>query len=288
MVLTEDTLGLSSVIIPRAGVVYQGHQFSPAVRAVSEPRAGGDGTSDLTANLDAGAFSLNLVFPGGDRSLIDEIGAFLDPSLRPVLTVTDSGWSGDRQLILRFDSGSPPVELGTGLRRNWQVQWVVPAGKWQAADPVLVTVAAFIESSTGLVYDTTGVAFTSAGLSFPATSAVPPTQTTNPGGMKCGWTGRLYGPAAGPKLATDIPGLGITRALEWGDDTVLNAGDYIYVDSDQRIALLNGESDVSGDLIFDSLDWWPIRRGPNTIRYYPSSAGAAAQAQLSYLPAWAI
>ena len=39
-------------------------------------------------------------------------------------------------------------------------------------------------------------------------------------------------------------------------------------------------------LNFATTDWWTLSPGLNALRYYPVTADAGAQAQLSYRPAW--
>jgi hypothetical protein len=287
--LAEPVSGRVSTIWPRQGVAYQGHQFAPTVRAVSDDRVAGDGQVDSTAFLSAGAFTLTLRLYDGTRAVIDDIGSYLHPSLRPVLTVTDDEWSDGRTLTLRYDNGFPPVELGVGRTRNIALSWQVPNGKWEAATPVSAVVNAqtIVDPNNptpqGLSWGTTGVLWTLSGaLWLPAQGVTGPSEVVNPGGSPVDWTARLYGPCSGPKLANDLAGL----TLEWDGSVVLGAGEYIDVDSSTWAAVLNSDPSQVPKLNFATSKWWQMLPGTNLIRYYPDTAGAGCQAQITFKPGW--
>lgn len=287
MTLTEPVSGRVSQLIPRAGVAYQGHQFAPTVRAVTEDRTGSDGAVDRSRYLGAGAFTLTLKLYSGTRSLIDEIGSFLHPGYRTVLTVWDSEWSLPRQLTLRYDSGSPPIELGVGLIRNLAVSWQVPGGVWEQAGSLTeLDVPVSLPSTAGLTMTTASglVMTTASGLVMHSTVQPGEFQATNPGTVPSQWTANLYGPCSGPRFANDSAGL----TLEFAPGLAVPAGSFIALDSAARSALLNNDprSPVLASLNFGSSDWWTLQPGVNELRYYPSTGALPAYAQVFYRPAW--
>jgi hypothetical protein len=287
LVLSDPDRGITSQVMPRPGVAFQGLSAAGTVRAVTESRQGGHGTRDTTASFDDAAVTLTLRLWQNTRALLDEFAAFLHPAARPVLVVTDTEWAQPRQLQLRFDSGNSPVELGVGQTRNVQYAWRAPAGVWEAAAQVSVNAPAIIEGDTGgLLWTTTGISWTTAGVLWVPGSAASPPQVISPGNVESEWQAILYGPATAPALANDVTGL----TLQFTEDTTLAATDFILLDSATRSALLNGNpgSPVVGQIDFTApSDWWRIQPGVNIIRYYPDSGSASTQAQVTFRPAWA-
>jgi hypothetical protein len=290
MTLTDPSSGLTVVIYPRDGVSSAGIDASAPARAQVEPRVGARGGVDTTAFLDEGVLSLSLLlYPGQftaqtPEGFLDEIAPLLDPRLRPVLTVTNDAWPGKRQVTLRFDSIAKPWTDPT----QWpvQVNWTVPGACWEDALVTSAVINAFAtdQTGTGLVFDVPGLAVTSAGITFPPTNTPAPSQVINPGTAAAQWTGLLYGPCTGPKLANDIAGL----TLEFTDALQLGQGSYLALDSQAQSALVNGDplSDVTGLLNFGSSSWWQMNPGLNVIRYYPTDADDGAVASLSFRGAY--
>jgi hypothetical protein len=284
--LTDPVSGLSVVILPADGVAAQVLDVAAPARAVEEDRAGAHGSYDTTRYLSAAAVSLSmLLYPGvtqAPEDFLDALGPLLTPALRPYLIVANDQWSQPRQLAVRYDSVSKPLSDPT----NWpvQVSWKAPAGVWEASSLATAVIGAFIASSTGFVFDVGGAVITSAGYVFPATSAPSPSQVVSEGNAPSQWTANLYGPCTGPRWANDSAG----AALEFTGDLVLNAGDYIALDSQAQTANLNSDpgSSVLGFLNFATSNWWQIVPGLNTLRYYPGSASPGSQANLSYRPSW--
>ena len=284
--LVDPVSGLTVPIMPADGVAAQVLDVSAPARAVEEDRCGAHGSYDTTRFLSAAAVSLTMVLYLGatqtPEKFLDALGPLLTPALRPYLIVTNDQWSQPRQLTVRYDSAAKPLSDPT----NWpvQVSWKAPNGVWEAANLVSSVIQAFIATSTGFVFDVAGAVITSAGYVFPATSAPSPSTVTSEGNAPSQWTAYLYGPATGPKWANDTVGL----ALEFTGDLTLNAGDYIALDSRAQTALLNSDpgSSVLPFLNFATSNWWLMVPGLNTLRYYPSTAGPGAQANLSFRPSW--
>jgi hypothetical protein len=285
--LADAVSGVTVPILPRDGVSAQVLDVAAPARAVEEDRVNAHGSYDTTRYLSAAAVSLSmLLWPGASgqaaEEFLDELGQLLSPSLRPALVVSNDAWAQDRQLTVRYDSIAKPLSDPT----NWpvQVSWKAPAGTWEDAGGTSVFVQAFIASSTGLTWGSSGMAWTVAGAVWPATSAPSPSQVTSDGNTASQWTALLYGPCAGPKLANDTDGL----TLEFTDDLTLAAGEFVLLDSAAQTAYRNGDPNqpVTGNLNFTTSAWWLIQPGANTIRYYPTGAGAGSQAQLSFRSAW--
>lgn len=285
--LVDPVSGLTVPIMPADGVAAQVLDVAAPARAVEEDRAGAHGSYDTTRFLTAAAVSLSLLLFNGTtqtpEKFLDQLGPLLTPALRPYLIVNNDQWDQPRQLTVRYDSVSKPLSDVT----NWpvQVSWKAPAGVWEGAVLTAAAIQSFIASTTGLEFGpSTGLVVTSAGYVFPATSAPSPSQVTSEGNAASQWQAYLYGPCTGPRLANDSAGL----TLEFTTDLTLNAGDYVLLDSSSQSAYLNSDphSSVLQFLNFSTSDWWLIQPGLNIIRYYPSSADAGSEAQLSFRPAW--
>jgi len=290
--LTDADRGLSSLVKPRPGVAFQGLATAATVRAVTESRQQRHGMKDTTSSFDDAAVSLNLqLYPDpaspGTRALLDEFGAFLHPRARPLLVVTDTEWDEARQLMLRFDAGNSPIALGEGLTRTIQYQWRAPNGIWEAATPVSVALPAIIEGDTaGLIWTSSGLVWTNTGAVWTAGSSPSASLVASEGNVEADWQAQMFGPAVGPKLGNDTAGL----TLEFTDDLVLSATDYVLLDSASQSAVLNGAggSSVLGNLNFPTSEWWLMQPGLNQVRYYPTAGGSSStQAQITFRPAWA-
>lgn len=285
IVLTDPSSGYTVPIMSRDGVTATGIDASAPARGVVESRVGARGGVDTTRFVDAGVLSLTMIlWPGltqTPEAFLDEIAPLLDPRLRPALVVSNDAWpNGSRRVLVRFDSMSKP-QAGPD---SWPVQinWTVPAACWEDAAPTTATINAFIAASTGLVIDVPGLVVTSAGYTMPATTSVAPQQVISPGKIPSQWTALIYGPCTGPKLANDTA----QATIEFTDDVSLDVGEYLLVDSQAQTALLNGETDVTGSLNFSTLTWWLMQQGLNVIRYYPTSAGAGANVQITFRGAY--
>lgn len=284
--LADPSSGYTVPIMSRDGVTATGIDASAPARGVVESRVGARGGVDTTRNVDAGVLSLSLIlWPGitqTPEAFLDEIAPLLDPRLRPALVVSNDAWAGPRRAVVRFDSIAKP-QAGPD---SWPVQlnWTVPAACWEDAAQTVATVNAFIATSTGLVVDVPGLVVTSAGVTMPATQAVAPQQIVSPGKIASQWTALIYGPCTGPKLANDTA----AATIEFTDNLALDVGEYILLDSQSQTALLNGDpgSDRTGTLNFSTLTWWLMQPGLNVIRYYPTSADAGANAQITFRGAY--
>ena len=286
--LQDPVSGLSVPILPADGVSAQILDVAAPARAVAEDRVGAHGSYDTTRYLSAAAVSLSLLlYPGVTQTpekFWDALGPLLNPGLRPVLVVANDQWPQPRQLTVRYDSTAKPFSDVT----NWPVQisWVAPAGVWESSVLTTAGIQSLIASTTGFEFGSSGAVITSAGYVFPATSQPSPSQVTSAGNAASQWQALLYGPCVGPRLANDTTG----QTLEFGTGLTLGLGDYVLLDSATQSAQLNSDPSPSASVLkylnFSTSAWWLVQPGLNIVRYYPSSADAGAQAQLSFRAAW--
>lgn len=282
--LTDPASGLSSVLLPRDGLYVMSLDVQPSVRVVSEERTGGAGTYDTTVNLSEAALTLSLrVFSDTLplETLMAELGPLLNPGRRPALICTDDQWATPRQLTVRFDSKTAPVD--NPVSTDIAVSWKVPAGAWEDSAVREYMVSATVTAGPGLIFTvTTGTKFTvTTGQDFPPTAEGSDSIVSNGGDLPVPWTARLYGPCTGPKLYNDTAG----QVLAFTDGLVLAAGEYVEIDPAARTALGNSDPSASrlAYLDFGASDWWLIDPGDSLIRYAPSAAGAGAVAVLDFV-----
>lgn len=303
--LVDLATGISSVIKPRDGVAAMTLDVQPAVRAVSDSRAGADGTMDVTQFTDAAAVTLTLRLWPADSGLtpelfLDEIAPLLAPWRRPALVVSNDQWPGDRQLFVRFDSRTAPVDNPAST--DIAISWKVPSGCWTATALTEFDLPALQDPTTGLHLTPTGLhVVAGAGIRFPAATSLASSLVAVPGSLRPPWKARLYGPCTGPKLTNDTTG----QSVIFTDALVLAAGQYVELDSAARTANLLSDPAQSqlGLLDFANTAWftlepgagagyppaypavYPGAGGVNLIRYHPTS-GAGAGAVLTFAPAW--
>lgn len=289
--LVDYARGLTSVIKPRAGVAWQGVDFSTAARADEEDNAQADGSTDTTSYLTSGALSFTVALPTGNRAVLDELAAFQFPSARPYLVVWDDGWTSPRQVQLRYDSAAKPITTGTGLVRTVQFSWKCPRGLWEDLDTLLYLLAADQLDTAGLAFtDTAGATATdAAGFTFPPSSSAGDTVVSVVGNARPVWRARMYGPAVGPALANDSTG----DILAFTSQLVLGPGDYLELNSGPgplaKSALLNGDINSSRLSMLDwpNSGWFPLDPGKNLVRYTAASgATPSTQCELTVWPVW--
>jgi hypothetical protein len=287
-VLSDPATGLSVVIGPRDGVAKATLDVQPSVRAVSDSVVSGDGTNDITEFADAAAVTLSLLLSTSaagvtPEDFLDEIAPLLAPYRRPVLVVGNDQWTGTRQLAVRLDSKTAPVD--NPVTTAVAISWKVPSGTWQETAGQEYDIPAAFTPTTGLHFKpTTGLHFTiTTGMHFPAGNSPGEAIVTVGGSMRPPWTARLYGPCTGPKIANDTTG----DQIIFTDGLVLGAGEYVELDSQARTALKLSDPAQSqlGFLDFANSEWLTLEPGANLIRYFPSS-GSGAVAQLLFSNAW--
>lgn len=249
---------------------------SPDSREVASVRTDADGSQDTTKHFGSRAVSLSLMLyedPAQIAVLLDEIAAYLHPASRPYLYVTDDGWAQERRILLRTDQWSAPYTgYASSLQRAVQLQWKAPDGVWEDTTQVTTVVPVDAPSTAGLPMPAVMPATFNAGTGAGARIF------TNTGTVPLQWSARLYGPCTAPRLANETTG----EAIVFKTSMVLNAGDYLDIDSRARTVLLLGDSSNSrlADVDYSQSTWWTLAVGDNQIRYNPAtlpSAGAYAE-----------
>lgn len=139
--------------------------------------------------------------------------------------------------------------------------------QWEATDPRVYDNAQQVVSS--------GVTTASGGLSMPLTMPLDfgGTGTSgqftvdNTGNFSAPWSARIDGPITNPQLEN------LTAGTLLRFDLTLASGEFLVLDSDYRLALLNGVSSRYGTLTADSA-WRDFEPGVTTLRFSGTTAGA--------------
>jgi hypothetical protein len=288
IILADEARGLETVIHPREGIAWQGHDFTVSAREVAEDRAWADGTDDTTAWLGAGAFTMTLRYYTGSRALIDEVAAFCVPWSRPYLVVSDSEWVSDRQVMLRYETSAKPIEIRQGLVRTAQYSWKAPNGVWEDTARQMWVIAADVPDTTGWSFDATnGLSVDSAnGYAFAPSTSLGDSIIDVHGNTRPAWRAKLYGPATGPKLTRDDTG----QSVAFTDQLVLASGEYVEIDSRAMSARWMSNADASrlSMLDFPNSQWFPLDPGDsNRLRYHASAGtGPGSVCELTVTPVW--
>lgn len=277
--------------MPRDGISAQALEVAGTARTSGPSnqtvydRVAAHGAYDVTRYLTAAAVTLTMtLFPPADpaqsiESVWDSVSALLDPFLRPVLTVTNDAWTGDRQITLRYDSDSKPFSDPT----NWtvQVSWKAPDAVWESALESQYDIPAYIAVPAGEAVTTTGLAITTTGDALTAGPGPQQTEVAN-GSFASQWTAALYGPCTGPDLINASTG----ESLSFPSLT-LAAGDYAFLDSRLQTAVRASDgADVTSLLDFPASSWFLLGAGTSLVTYAPGSASPGSQAVLTYRPSW--
>jgi len=204
-----------------------------------------------------------------------------------VFTAASSAYANGNQVVL--SGGTPPAGVLASGEPTWQngkPYFVVGVSGATFKLDTAPTGTGLASTSTGngTVTSLGGLPIAVGGVVIPASTAASPSIVTSAGTTVSQWTALLYGPCSGPKLANDTTGL----TLEFTDDLVLGPGEFAQLDSRTRTAIRNNDPSqpVTGTLNFRTSAWWLIQPGTNLLRFYPSSAGAGSQAQISFRAAW--
>ena len=285
----DDGLGTTLTLGPLAsGIAFQGIDFTPSVRDVSEDRTDGDGSIDSTLYAGTGALTLSLrLFGATVRATLDHLGHFMSPSLRPYLYIEDSEWATGRRIQLRPDTASRPIQVSKGLSRDVALQWKCPNGIWESEVAQTYQFWASLAATTGVaVTVANGVTIDVAnGLTMPASSTAADQTIINAGDAPQPFVAYLYGPAFGPELVNDSTG----ETFRFVPSYSLAAGAYIMLDMQNRKALLNSDpnSSVLANRDFAASTWWRLGPGTSYVRFIADSGSSASTAAtLSFRPGY--
>lgn len=289
--LTDPVSGTTCVIMPRDGVsaalldVAGTARTSGSGNQTVYDRVGAHGSYDVTQYLAEASVTLTMVlYPPADtsqsiESVWDSVSALLDPFLRPVLTVSNDAWPGDRQITVRYDSDSKPFSDPT----NWtvQVSWKAPDAVWEAAAESRYVIPAYIAVPSGEHVTSTGLLMTSSG-DFLTSGAGPQQTSVVNGAFASHWRAALYGPCSGPTLTNASTGAALSLS-----ELTLSAGDYVFLDSRLQTAVRASDgADVTSLLDFPTSAWWLLSAGNSLITYNPVSADGGSEVVLTFRPSW--
>lgn len=185
-----------------------------------------------------------------------------------LLTVVESGRS--RWCMARRDG--EVIAVTTGLSAEWSIQLV-------ATDPrkfgtPLSASTRLPASSGGLTVPFT-VPFTIA-----ATTVSGQVNLNNPGNETGPVILRVDGPCHGPSITHVASGL----TLVFSASLVLNAGEWLTIDTEARTVMANDQSSRSGYIT--SRGWFGFVPGDNTFAFTATSFDADALLSISAVPAW--
>lgn len=251
---------------------------SPTIREVIDDQVG-DGSDDRSLYVGPRTAAVELRIMDDTETTMGQLRPFLSPRRRPRLMVTDTSWAQERRLVLR-GSQWPGERTGVGDRiRDVQLQWVVPAGVWEAAVLSTATVAAATGGGDGRVYPL------ETPRTYPTTSVSGVVDIVNDGELPVPFVARLYGPCVGPRLTNDDTG----DMVAFTSELVLAAGEYVEIDTGAQSAYLMSSTDSSvlSMLDFDTSTWWLLGTGTVSVRYNPlSGVVAGSQAVIDYRGVW--
>lgn len=257
----------------------------PDPRDVTELRTGRDGADDRTSLHGARAVTatLDLVGSQGPAARIDALRSFCHPGLRPLLVVDDDEWTSPRQVRLRADAQSAPMESERVGNRTVAVSWRAPDGVLLSTT-VEQAAASPSSGEAGRTYDLTFDRV------YPAGGGLGSVLLNLGGTAPAQPVSRLFGPFGGAGVRTGWANETTGQALEFvGLDVA--AGDYVELNHAERTVRLNGSSAPDANryrfLDFAVSDWWSLLPGQvNTVRFYPSTFTAPAQAQIEWASTW--
>lgn len=145
----------------------------------------------------------------------------------------------------------------------------------------LTEVVIQLEATDPRLYDnnlqsvTTSVTTETGGLSMPlelpltfgGTGDSGTIQAVNGGNFPAPWTARIDGPITNPQIENVDTGQIIQLGLS------VASGDYLLLESDLQLVLLNGATSRSGELTSDSV-WWDLAAGTTNLRFTGTTSGS--------------
>lgn len=167
----------------------------------------------------------------------------------------------------------------------------IPTGLEWLAGYAQATVELTCEDTRRLgapVMAATSLPSSSGGLSWPiswpmqwsATQVTGQCALTNPGKATGPVTLRIDGPVTAPVITHVSSG----RALVFGSDLTVYAGDFLTVDTEARTVLYNGQSSRNGSVV--SRGWFGLDPGVNTFAFNADTYSTSALLTVTGTPAW--
>lgn len=257
---------------------------NPDIRATVADHPDGDGTDDNTEHLGARAVSLEamIVPPDGQsrQDIVDRLGEFLAPHLRPWLYFALDSGVGERRIRLRSDSWSAPITRPQS--RSLRVAWRGPDGIIEDAAEDVIVVSPSTGASSGRTYPMTTPR------TYPAGAVAGVVKATILGRYRAWPIVRMYGPSTDP--VADNVTLGRKVEFSANGGVTVPAGQYLEVNMAERTARMNGDpADSRVDKIdWTTSDWWWLERSTTQLRYDPDDFDPPAVMEVRYRPAYVI
>lgn len=260
----------------------------PSPRVDAEDLTDDDGTDDGTLYHGASLVSVRAAAVATDtatkQAVIDRLGAFMRPGVRPFLHYTLEDGGDERRVALRAQNRSAPLTSPwMHVMQDVLAAWVNPRGVQESADEITVEVPASSSGAeAGIVFP---VVFP---LAWPYAPGSGSTLATNDGNASAMPVIRMYGSATNPRLENITTG----QTLEFGSatvgDLVLAAGEYVELDVRARTVTLDGDAADSRYqyLNFADSEWWSLAPGVNELRYYPEAFDPGATSYVIYHHTW--
>lgn len=244
-------------------------------------------SNDVNRPRDTGEF-IGLDFSGGrdvtvDLLLLDTAGAAdLYTTIQALQTATVPIQSGTLPLTFQVPGrinrqvNARPRRRSIPVNVDYSVRYVKASVEFHCADPRIYDVNI---STLAL-----NLPVVSGGLSWPlhwplswGTATSGAGTATNAGNVNTRAVVTFAGPLTAPSIKN------ATTGQTWACSAVLNNGDSLVVDFDQKTVLLNGTASRYSTIATGSV-WWEIVPGANSI-IYSASAGTGT-ATVAYRSAW--
>jgi hypothetical protein len=245
----------------------------PTVRAATEVLPGADGEIDTTAFFGGRAVTAEVTVGRRDPDgLVDRLAGVMHPGARHWLYIGCGGWAGERRILGRAASFSPPG----GVQRRAQLGFHCPSGLLEDAVEQSVTLAPQGSPAGGMAFPVSapmafdpglvpGAALIDVGGSVP----VPPVID-------------VYGPCSDP----------LVRVVDTGAQVILRGdiaeGDFVRIDVAARTILRNNDPNYSlyGRLDFAASSWPVLPVGQVQVVFSPQSSSGACQAVVRWANRW--
>lgn len=246
------------------GYIIQALDLGDAdTRVVADDAPDADGTDDTTAFTGARTVTMRVRLVPRNGFIPDlleqQLRAFTEPALRPIMTITRDGMP-DRRAVLRRGPFNAPIDQAT--HRDVTVQWVAPLGIFESAALHSALIYAGGGATAGRTYPLTFPR------TYPASAPLGTGSVFNAGTAKAYPLIRLYGPSTQPEFWNDTQ----DREFKFASLTVAD-GTFVEIDTRAKTIRLNGDpgSSLQNKLVFPDSSWWSLSPLVNDLRFVPAT-----------------
>lgn len=280
---------------------------SPTVREVMRNRSLANGAFDDTRFFGSRAITVNLrlknttegcagPIDGSMQELIDRVTPYMAPNRRPWLRWQLPG--GLQQRMAQVRGASWPVTVAGPRYPVLPLQWVSASGELydgSTRDPTCTEIRPSTDVEAGRHYNAPEDAFGpyyknasgTQGRQYPAQLPLGARQINNPGTATANWMLYIYGVTTNPRFTINGTTIEFDRN---GGINLVNATDFVVVDSRERTVLLNGDPAESRYNRTNYAEWmWEqvkLQPGTNLVRFDGDTLTATSRAVLCYRPAY--